>query len=64
MKDKQKPDLQEEMVYVRFRCPVEIRDKIKRISVEEDRTLGGQITKCLRDWLYSLALPKAEVRAH
>lgn len=52
MKDKQ-PTLNEEVVYVRSRCPVEIRDKIKRIAQEEDRILGQQVVKCLRDWLRS-----------
>lgn len=62
MKDKQKPDLKEEKINIQFKCPIAIRDKLKRIAAEEDRTLGGQITRALRMWLYTYHPGKADVR--
>ena len=56
MRDKQKPDLKEEIVQVTFRCPVAIRNELKRIAQEQDRILGQQVVKCLRDWLARRAL--------
>jgi len=57
---KDKPDnIREERTNVQFSCPVAIRDEMKRIAEEEDRNLGMQIVKCLRDWLSAEA--KADV---
>lgn len=68
MKDKPQPDLKEEKANVQFNCPVAIRDEIKRIAQEEDRTLGEQMTRALREWLLpheiNKELHKAEARSH
>lgn len=64
MKGKQKPDLKEEKMQVTFYCPVAVRDKLKRIAFEEDRELGQQIVKALRDWLDTHSPNKLEVRGH
>ena len=41
----------EKTVPVHFQCPEFIRDEIKRIAIEQDRTLGRQVVRVLREWL-------------
>ena len=42
---------QERTVQVNFNCPESIRDEINRIAIEQDRTLGRQVVRVLREWL-------------
>lgn len=64
MKNKQKPTPTEEKAQVSFYCPVVVRDELKRIAFKEDRNLGEQITKALRDWLGSQESRMIEARGH
>ncbi len=61
MAKKPKPAIApEQATAINFNCPVSIRDEIKRLAVEQDRTLGKQIVRILRLWLLSRGHPEAE----
>lgn len=38
-------------VQVQFKCPGPMRDQMKAIAREQDRTLAKQILRVLREWL-------------
>ncbi len=50
----------EKTTTINFNCPTSIRDEIKRLAIEQDRTLGKQVVRILRLWLLSRGSPKAE----
>jgi len=43
-------------VQVNFTCPEDLWEQVKRIAVEEDRTIGKQVVHIIREWLKTSAL--------
>ena len=41
----------ERTVQVHFSCTESMRDEINRIAIEQDRTIGKQVVRVLREWL-------------